>query len=119
MAEFQEVMRQRARMCNSYAKCKDCGLYSFPSCTKFTDDEIEMAERIIMEWVEEHTEPCYPTWAEWQYKEFPDSANEICIRHFTNAQCITSCGKCRNQPIPEYIAQKLGIKPITEERDDQ
>ena len=122
MAEFQEVMRQRARMCKSYAKCENCALDVFPSCSHYPDDKLEMAERIIMDWAAEHPEMRYPTWKEWSDSTFPDAYIQIAPCAFMQCHIIDKkCSKseCLNIPIPADIAQKLGIKPITKERVDK
>jgi hypothetical protein len=79
VAEFQEVMKQWARMCNSVpgkseyisicsdkesgyiCPMKDCGLCNKPLSSQTDDDRI-IGERIIMSWAAEHPEPVYPTW---------------------------------------------------------
>lgn len=115
MAEFQEVMRQRTRMCKSYSKCGNCGLDVFSSCSHYPDDKLEMAERIIMDWAAAHPEPRYPTWKEWAETNFDDAYIMILPCAFTTCPIIErKCSKaeCVNTCIPADIAQKLGIKPI-------
>lgn len=117
MAEFQEVMRQRTRMCKSYAKCENCGLDVFSSCSNYPDDKLEMAERIIMEWAADHPEARYPTWEEWAEANFPDAYVMLLPCAFTACPIINKkCSKseCIKERIPDDIAKKLGIKPITE-----
>lgn len=119
MAEFQEVMRQRARMCKALeAECYYCELEGV-GCDGSVLENLDRVERTIMGWASAHPEPRYPTWAEWQYNNFPNSRDDICIRFFSNAECFDLCDECRAQPIPADIAKKLGIKPITEERVDK
>ena len=114
VAEFTEVLRQRARMCNSYAKCRDCGLDVFSSCSYYPVDKMEQIERVIMDWAVAHPEPRYPTWNEWYQECLPDAPFK-CRRAFMNISCgIRYCDECLSEPIPADIAQKLGIKPITE-----
>jgi len=67
-------------------------------------------ERIVAEWAQEHPEPHYPTWAEWQEKEFPDAIHELTLCNFKAVRCPGDCDACHNQPIPEDIAKKLGIE---------
>ena len=120
MAEFQEVMKQKNRMCNSYSLCTNCPIYENDNkgemlCDDFIICKPAIAEEIIMKWASEHPEPCYPTWAEWQKNMFPEG--RICPKCFTSrekAHCDTfdSCNECRKQRIPADIAEKLGIKPV-------
>ena len=119
MAEFQEVMRQRKRMCASCKKCSECALDRIGvRCSYYPVDKLEQIERIIMDWAATHPEPRYPTWKEWQEATFPEARNQLCINHFASAEC-KGCAACRSKPIPADIAQKLGIQPITEERVDK
>lgn len=120
MAEFQEVMLKWHRMCEK-DKCNDChilraGLPCDPMCIQ--GDEIHLIESIIMEWAAEHPEPRYPTWEEWYKSNFPNVGHPVCPNYFLKNTCdlYKSCDECRSQPIPADIAQKLGIKLITEER---
>ena len=118
MAEFQEVMRQRARMCKSLgAVCYYCELEGV-GCDGSVLENLDRVERTIMDWAADHPEPRYPTWKEWQEATFPEARNQLCINHFAQAECKV-CTECRSKPIPADIAQKLGIQPITEERVDK
>ena len=59
MAEFQTVMREYVRMCNSGLECVNCQISatnngSCNSCLSFMQKFPEDAERIIMKWSEEH-----------------------------------------------------------------
>lgn len=122
MAEFQEVMKQKVRMCSAHADCNDCPIGRCEEkknkrlyCDAFISEYPDVAEHIIMIWASEHPEPVYPTWAEWQKSMFPEG--RICPKCFTSrekAHCDTfdHCNECRKQRIPADIAEKLGIKPI-------
>lgn len=106
MAEFQDVMAGFARMCK-YMK-QDCydhhcplalkGFYSKPVCS-YTREDIQEVEEIITKWVAEHPEPEYPTWAQWfrQMKIAP--LEQKCFHSWLL------------EPIPDNIAEKLGIEP--------
>ena len=120
MAEFQEVMRQRKRMCDSNKRCSECALDRIGiRCNYYPVDKLEQIERIIMEWAAEHPEPRYPTWNEWYQECLPDAPFK-CRRAFMNISCgIRYCDECLSEPIPADIAKKLGIQPITEERVDK
>jgi hypothetical protein len=74
-------------------------------------------ERIVMDWAAKNPEPRYPSWIEWQGANFQMAERAICAAHFMDAGdagCYVNgrCDKCREQPIPADIAEKLGIKPI-------
>ena len=55
MAEFQEVMKHRKRMCASYNGCYGC-VFRESNCvvTDFILSKSKKAEEIIMKWAEEH-----------------------------------------------------------------
>lgn len=75
-----------------------------------------------MDWAAEHPETRYPTWKEWSDSTFPDAYVQIAPCAFMACPIIDKkCSKseCLNIPIPEDIAKKLGIQPITEERVDK
>lgn len=120
MAEFQEVMRQGKRMCKRFKACDGCPIYNAKlACPVIdvTDDKYDVIERIIMDWAAEHPESRYPTWNEWHESNFPGVSSPICPEYFSNNICESqheTCTQCRAQPIPADIAQKLGIKPITD-----
>ena len=119
MAEFVEVMKQARRMCKSIDDCADCPLTDlcyFDKYLKEYDGSLIQQEAVIMKWAAENPELRFPTWREWQREHFPDGAKMICPCEYiswTDAHCCTNedCSDCRNQPIPDDIAQKLGIKP--------
>ena len=130
MAEFQEVMRQKDRMCDSYKNCKGCPIFESPDkkreclfCADFMYAYPDIAEEIIMKWVAEHPEPKYPTWFEWWNKNFKGEGRRMLqpcafvspkelgcsIEH---DGCMQAPYKCWHTRIPAHIAEKLGIKPI-------
>lgn len=129
MAEFTEVMRQARRMCASYEhKCEQgCPLDHSNGKTERNlciligsgDGAIyDEIEHYVMRWAEDHPEPVYPTWQEWQKKVFPDAGDDMYPCNFlsyTECGCKwPSCNECVDRPIPADIAAKLGIKPIEE-----
>ena len=122
MAEFQEVMRQAERMCKAHDECECCPIKEemddlgekCPFCGAL---DVAAVEQKIMGWVAENPEPRYPTWKEWQNKNFPnnDALMKPCIfesEEYFNCSHEIGCEKCMNKPIPADIAEKLGIKPI-------
>lgn len=103
MAEFQEVIQQKNRMCQSIA-CRECGIYRLCSedlsvCQGLIYNNPKKAEEVIMSWAAEHPEPVYPNWVEW----------------FRQMGIVPLEQKCFHTwlltPIPADIAVKLGIEP--------
>ena len=126
MAEFKEVMKQAARMCRAHDECEKCPVNVIadmvPSgCLFGSRIDAGYIEEKIMSWAAEHPEKIYPTWKEWQDTNFPnnDSLIRPCIfesEEYFNCKEEIGCEKCMNKPIPAEIAEKLGIKPIQEDR---
>lgn len=58
MAEFQKVVKEYRRMCNSYLSCDNCPLYVNAQSARTCKHDVflnpEEAERIIMQWAAEH-----------------------------------------------------------------
>lgn len=109
MAEFQEVMKQYGRMCETQKLCTDaCPLNNHESSICYTvgraitDTSIEQVEQIIMDWAAAHPEPVYPTWMEWLCTiglcEPDGEGYRIRVEEF-------------KKPMPPYIAQTLGVRP--------
>lgn len=109
MAEFQDVIRQNKRMCQS-VKCCKCGIYrlcgeDLSKCQRFINNNPKKAEEVIMSWAAEHPEPVYPTWYEYLFNvtrgenKWPVDDHEFCQWLDTTR-------------IPADIAQKLGIEPV-------
>ena len=114
MAEFQEVMRQWTRMCNSVPDkkgqniCTDkqsgyiCPMHTAGLCNKSilkqTDNDRVDGEKRIMSWAAEHP-VVYPTWGKWLSKTYGKPSSILL-----------------SAEIPADIAQKLGIEPKEAER---
>lgn len=121
MAEFTEVMRWFEKMHERnrlLPDCGDCALGNGPisKCRKMLQEHPKECERVIEQYAAEHAEPRYPTWREWQQMNFPYAAGDVYPCAFisaidANCNDYVKCDKCRNQPIPAEIAEKLGIKP--------
>lgn len=132
MAEFQEVCRQALRMAKS-TNSKEGLPVNYIGLYITTDGEVpaehgyiavspEKIERDIMEWAAAHPEPRYPSWRDSWKQLFPDAAQQSespCPKYFLSADRINCrgipCWDCTAKPIPADIAEKLGIKPISEE----
>ena len=121
MAEFTEVMKQAKRMCKAFSDghCSECpiGNSDVLECGIAVTSEIdcEEVERRVMQWAQEHPEPMYPTWREWQNSMFPDADIHISPCEFGSMDRFKcddkTCTECMEQKIPADIAEKLGIKP--------
>ena len=119
MAEFVEVTFQHVRMCRKCSACVDCPLYDSKLCTvakyELTRKDLREAEAIIIQWANENPGPAYPTWGEWF-----ESRGDL-ISGWDNT---TSVGWLYNrilevlhEPIPDDIAEKLGVKPKEVKKD--
>lgn len=115
MAEFQEVARQKHRMCMMYDKhgCEgcplnngDCGVLNM----RFTDaDTVTRVENAVMCWAAEHPEPVYPTWKEWLEEQRVVVHFDSVSEKGTKVKWeLTNKSNCR---IPADIAENLGIEP--------
>lgn len=127
MAEFQVVMREVRRMCREHGStCMGCPIFNFnlfgnSSCKLkegiYGEADFKELEAAVMKWANEHPEPRYPSWNEWQKANFPEACEQLCLKSFMNrieAECshFELCDECLNRPITADIAEKLGIKPI-------
>lgn len=128
MAEFAEIVKHARRLCEYYSQnegCRGCPLsrdktggVSNSLCRTITSidarDAIEI-ERIVTEWAKEHPEPAYPSWEDGWKSLFPD-ADCPCPNDCFGEECPTDmgCTGCVKRPMSKYVAEKLGIKPITE-----
>lgn len=127
MAEFQEVVKQAARICHAFPRCERCPLDGCNAgCMLNGADNVEdiakyaeLIERRVMEWAKKNPEPIYPNWNVVWRMLFPDSHNAPCPGFFLNFEMVKQfcvlprkCEICRSQPIPADIAEKLGVKPI-------
>lgn len=121
MAEFAEVIKQAQRMCNEMS-CEDCPLEDVLEACPIGDTSFNAGlasmEKLVMDWAAQNPEPKYPTWFCWQNDVFRNHGLEICPKSFgvdcpyNNVPTGHECDICRNRPIPAYIAEKLGVKPI-------
>lgn len=126
MAEFQEVMKQRNRMCKHYLSidhnCKNCPLDrakegTMLQCFRYVAEYYQKAENVIMEWAAEHPEPVYPTWEEWLQSVGVMESSEGLLRRTKGqlyidgipAHAVPTAKVL--QPIPDDIAKKLGLDP--------
>lgn len=104
MAEFSEVIKQFKRMCKSVTPMKctrgECpmGCENIGQCRKVAFEQPSCFEDIVMAWAAEHPEPVYPAWRDWLRSQYPMMGT------YTMTDILES-------PIPDDIAQKLGIEP--------
>lgn len=132
MADFTKVMRQKMRLCNATQTCSEC-ILEYPhngtdcDCVGILDTYPEKAEQIVMAWAASHPEEKYPTWADAWRQLFPEAmysgrGRDVapCLKYFLPKAMIDTmeccreldCDECGNRPIPAYIAERLGIKPL-------
>ena len=116
---FQEVCKSAKRMCEAFGEdCRACPLDSNCCCTLawYADDYIKV-ESTIMEWAKNNPEPEYPTWKEWLEEQ-------RVVVHFDSVSTkgkkvkweLTNKSNC---PIPDEIAQLLGLKPVMVEKSKE
>lgn len=111
MAEFQEVIKQFKRLCDSANQdCSSCGLENMSCSIKDIVDNSAAFEKRVSAWAAKHPEPVYPTWAEWLNSigviigEQPFPALNIPVYVYQASTKML-------EPIPANIAEKLGIIP--------
>lgn len=96
MAEFQEVMKNWERMCDScheYCELFDELCPSVPNILlNFDENDAATIERVVMKWAADH--PIFPTWYEYLTDMYPAAWDMI-----------------KDKPIPTDIAQMLGLEP--------
>ena len=110
MAEFQIVIKQFERLCNSVDRdCSRCKLNDVNcSIADIVNNSIEFEKR-VMEWAVENPEPVYPTWLELAVQQgFKIEEGKQCT---DEEQLLILLMASVNTPIPVDIAQKLGIEP--------
>lgn len=117
MAEFQEVMYQMHRFCNSMTcDCQDCEIYQYSNGVCLYDirmkDNGAALEKKIMSWAANHPEPKYPTWRQWLIRQglvdFKPYWSPNIPTGNTTIACLSSKAL---EPISADIAEKLGIEP--------
>lgn len=120
MAEYQEVMKQKQRMCRLYTYCsKGCPLNDIDFCGKNSGEKIQAdfaeVERRVMEWAAEHSEPVYPTWAEYlKTHGFPGGISIPLDCELRGCPPIERFVWLAENHIPADIAEKLGVEPKEE-----
>lgn len=112
MAEFQMIIKDLERLCDTYrslGKCgtDECPLYCENLCyarqmVHVHGDDAGGLEDVVMKWAEEHPEPVYPTFREWLIS--------IGIIGQMSTHSVIA-DKLAMTPIPADIAEKLGIEP--------
>lgn len=111
VAEFQEVIEQFKRLCDSANQdCSSCRLGNMSCSIKdIVDNSVEFEKR-VMSWAAEHPEPIYPTWEEYfvskgLLKPYWNENGTAPYDMYKYAELALS------NTISTDIAQKLGIKP--------
>ena len=134
MSDFVQTMMDWRRMCKAYSTddescCYGCPVVDFREygCGAIFEMEDstdwERYEGAIREWVAEHPEPVYPSWAEWLHSQslahFDSSieAQKISDKYRETSKDVPGIWVLTafaRSPIPADIAQKLEIKPKEE-----
>lgn len=133
MAEFQEVIKQRQRMCRSQEICLKCPIYTNQhdkeiDCKEFLFSNPDSVEKIVMQWASANPEPVYPTWVDWWDENFNSDGRRMFTPcsfvspkelgcSFGHDGCMVAPYKCWHTRIPAEVAQKLGIKPIENQNE--
>ena len=110
MDEFQMVVSEYKRMCESYKNCDFCPMPIFgcdkDACRRYVFKCPEESKNTIMTWAAEHPEPVYPTWEEYLEKLMTlDMMCGLTDNHISVENYM------RKTQIPAVLAQKLGVKP--------
>ena len=108
--EFKEAMKTRKRMCDYYSKCKDCPLFMLDSCLSTLEEvnELDEYEKILEEWVKEHTVMTNADkYIEIIKNTFGEDAEktetmELCIGSSLGIKCIHNCEECLKWWNEEY-----------------
>lgn len=116
MAEFQEIVREFHRLCetqrrlhkNTCDKCpiKIATMGTMFQCYRYVLEKPKEAENIIMSWAAEHPEPVYPTWLEWLSVIGVIPKVIDCKTLFLDVY-----NGVHDHRIPADIAEKLGLQP--------
>lgn len=121
MNSFKDFVEMIVSICkHPDTDCMHCPLADDFGCTHgYILADILKKKEEIAKWLKEHREPVYPSWEEWQSEEFPDASTNILPCWYlpkdpTMCNTVGGCERCRSHPIPAEIAEKLGIKPITQ-----
>lgn len=113
MAKWMEVMNQFNRMCWHYQRKCECPMgcpmngVNISQCRRIAFEQPEVTEKTVMDWAEENPEMVYPTWSEWLYEQGVLGDKVICNVPSMTAHNVAT--EKVDEPIPDDIAQKLGI----------
>lgn len=122
MAEFTEIVRLANRICKETENCEKCVMSLgdveclFGYRLDYVAENAEKIEKSIMDWAAAHPEPVYPNWNEAWRSLFPNQHFEFCPcpMYFGEECSHLKCIECKQRPISKEVAEKLGIKPISE-----
>lgn len=115
MADFQEVMRHKVRMCRQAVTCEKCPMFKgfwerdsclLPreQCHAFVGRHPDEAEPIIMGWAAKHPEK---TMKDVLLEKFPKAMLRVdgmpcaCVTYLGLGKCIDNCAKHWCSPAPE------------------
>lgn len=116
MAEYQDVMKQMERMCDSNI-CDKCPIVSY--CGKgrsinVSATDADKVEELVMAWAEQHPELVYPTW-----REYLEEIKVIVPRkNYTVMDTYSPIiGQINTTRVRADIADKLGLEPKEAQHD--
>lgn len=100
--EFAEVMKQKGRLCDITERCDECCISTDnngkdKSCSDFMSTYPEEAEKLIMEWAEEHPIKTNRQVLEEVLKEKFGDLFDVRLfgcAQFKNRHCVKECGNC-------------------------
>ena len=123
--QFVDIIMDAARMCEAVGygseACTPCpakaGWCIFSGDIPDKREEVSKFMCAVMQWANEHPEPTYPTWIEWNRAMFKDQHVPICaynVMSIDDAEChnTINCCECLQRHIPADVAEKLGIAPL-------
>lgn len=135
MAEFQEVIMQAGRMCNSFPSCHECPLLDkherdcrYKRCVNkmlLNPTDTANIENIIMDWAKKNPAPRYPTFKEHTMSVLPTISpiymvtRCVCELYGESARAPRcdgagrhdiTCQACWNREMPAKIAKENGAE---------
>ena len=123
MDSFNDFAEMVVRICkHPDTDCMHCPLADDFGCTHgYILADILKKKKAIAKWLKEHRETSLSELGRMakQSEEFPDSNTNILPcwylpKDLVMCNTFDGCSKCRSRSIPAEIAEKLGIKPITQ-----
>ena len=104
--EFEEVIKQKQRMCN---RAKDCGYCPLDdsnngfqlTCRELIEQRPEEAEKIIMKWAEEHPKANVDRFNEI-FPDYPMDISEVLKDCRTKCDSFPHCANCNRKKAIDF-----------------